>query len=64
MNLKLNQDLRTPKGKLLKGAIVSVESDKNGIPIDLFWRNRVKDSAIDNCVEVLEEKKSQPKSKK
>ena len=60
MKLKLNQDLSTPKGKLLKGAIINLECDVNKIPLDIFWRKRLKDSAIDNCVEVV----SQSKSKK
>lgn len=30
--------------------------DKNGIPLDIFWRRRLKDAAIDSCCHVLEEK--------
>tara|TARA_R110000782_G_scaffold97853_3_gene182891 strand:+ start:736 stop:930 length:195 start_codon:yes stop_codon:yes gene_type:complete len=64
MKLKLNQDLNTPKGKELKGAIINLECDANKIPLNIFWRKRLKDSAIDNCVEVVLEKISQSKSKK
>ena len=53
MKLKLNQDLRTPSGKLLEGAIIEVECDKESTPLDMFWRNRLKDAAIDNCVEIV-----------
>lgn len=62
MLLKLNQDLRTPYGLKLKGDVVEVKSDSENTPLDLFWRNRVKDSSIDNCVEIVEEiKKSKNK---
>jgi hypothetical protein len=64
MKLKLNQNLSTPKGKLLKGAIISLECDAKKIPLEIFWRKRLKDSAIDNCVEIVLEKISQSKSKK
>jgi hypothetical protein len=60
MNLKLNQDLKTPKGKLAKDSIIEV-ADIDGVPIDRFWRNRIKDSAIDNCVEIVS---TQTKGKK
>lgn len=36
------------------GTIVDVP-DVNGIPTDLFWRNRLRDSAIDQCCEVVDE---------
>lgn len=50
--LKLNADLR---GKS-KGEIVRVSVDNLGTPLDKYWRNRVKDAEIDNCVEFLEKK--------
>lgn len=62
MKLKLNQDLKTPSGKLLCGAIIEVDCDQDKNPLDMFWRNRLKDSAIDNCVEIISE--IQPKTKK
>ena len=57
MKLKLNQDLKTPKGKLTKGSTIEVE-DIDGVPTDRFWRNRIKDSAIDNCVEIVSTQKT------
>jgi hypothetical protein len=62
MKLRLNQDLSTPRGKLLKGHVVSVECDKRLVPLDRFWRDRLKDSEIDNCVEIM--RISKTKSKK
>lgn len=55
MKLKLNQNLSTPKGKLNKDSIINVECDENSIPLNRFWRNRLKDSEFDNCVEIVKE---------
>ena len=41
-----------------KDAIVEIETDHDGVPMDSFWRRRLKDSAIDNCVEIVKEVKS------
>jgi hypothetical protein len=57
--LKLNTDLRGKKA----GSIVRIKTDTNGVPLDHYWRNRLKDSKIDNCVELLPSKKK-PVSKK
>jgi len=57
LNLKLNQNLRTPKGNLLEGTIIELECDTNSIPLNRFWRNRLRDSAIDNCVGVINKNK-------
>ena len=54
MQIKLNQNLKTPQGQLLKDTIIEI-NDENGVPTDLFWRNRLKDSAIDNCIEVIDQ---------
>lgn len=54
MKIKLNQNLKTPQGQLLKDAVIEI-NDQSGVPIDLFWRNRLKDSEIDNCIEVVKE---------
>lgn len=47
--LKLNTALRGYSA----GAQVNVRVDKKGIPLDPYWRDRLKDSRIDNCVEIL-----------
>jgi len=64
IKIKLNQDLRTPKGLQKKDDIISLETDQNKIPLDHFWRNRLKDSMIDNCVELVQEKESSNKKLK
>lgn len=47
--LKLNAPLRGNP----KGTVVRIEVDKDGVPVDQYWRNRVKDAAIDGCVEFV-----------
>jgi hypothetical protein len=32
---------------------VTIQTDGNDIPLDKFWRNRLKDAKTDNCVEVI-----------
>lgn len=56
MKLKLNQNLKYKKIEYKKDSIIEVD-DVDNIPTDLFWRNRLKDSTIDNCVEIVSTKK-------
>jgi hypothetical protein len=42
--------------------VVTIQTDNNGVPLEKFWRNRLKDAEIDNCVEVV--KSSRRKSTK
>lgn len=46
------------------GDVVAIDCDKNGVPLVREWRNRVKDSAVDKCVEFVVEHKTPHKSKK
>ena len=39
------------------GATIKVEC-KNGVPVSREWRNRFRDAAIDDCIEIV---KSKPK---
>ena len=49
MKLKVNN---------VKGFSGTIEiEDSNGIPVERFWRNRLKDAEIDNCCEVIDETK-------
>lgn len=47
--LKINK----PMAGHRTGDIVEIEVDKNCIPLDRFWRNRLKDAEIDGCVELV-----------
>lgn len=58
MKLKLNQPMKGYES----GREVTVKTDASGIPLEKFWRRRLKDAAIDNCVEVV--KASKPKQGK
>jgi len=52
MKLKINQDIKTPNGKVFKDSIIEID-ELDGEPVSNFWRNRLKDSAIDNCVDII-----------
>ena len=59
MKLKLNINFSGYK----KGTIIRVNAI-DGIPVEKFWRDRLKDSAIDKCVEIVEVKKTKLIKKK
>lgn len=40
------------------GSSLEIEVDENGTPIDRYWRNRVRDSAIDGCITIAGVKKT------
>lgn len=58
MKLKLNMAMAGYEA----GRTVTVQTDASGVPLDKFWRRRLKDAAIDNCVEEI--KPSKPKAEK
>ena len=57
ITLRINQVV----GQYREGDEVKVRS-KNGVPLDKFWRDRIKDSEYDNCVTVLKKKRQAPGS--
>ena len=36
-----------------EGSVVPVPVDAAGIPINKFWRDRLRDAELDNCVEIV-----------
>lgn len=40
-------------GRIKKGERITIDADENGIPLNKFWRRRLSDSAIDQCIEVI-----------
>ena len=42
--------------------IIKLRTLRDGLPADLFWRARIYDSVIDDCVEIVKEDK--PKKQK
>ncbi len=49
ISLKINKPFSGKKA----GDIIEISTDKIGVPLDAYWRNRLKDSEIDNCIEIL-----------
>ena len=54
LDLKINKSMRGYDA----GRTITIDADKHGLPLDKFWRRRLKDSVIDNCVEVVKTSKS------
>lgn len=54
-DLRVNKKIKTPYGIKMGGTIISIQCDVNDVPLDSFWRARLKDSEIDNCVELVKE---------
>lgn len=64
IKIKLNQNLSTPKGKLKKDDVITIECNNESVPLDKFWRNRFIDSAIDNCLTIISDKPAIKSDKK
>lgn len=60
ITLKLNVALHGKKA----GEKLLLATDSESNIIDSFWARRLKDSKIDNCVEIVQEKKSNNKRDK
>jgi len=57
--LKLNRDLLHNK----KDDVIDIKCDKEGTPLEKFWRQRVNDAKRDNCVEFVSGKQKEEKVK-
>lgn len=55
IRLKLN----SPMAGFKEGQEVTIQTDRSGVPLEKFWRRRLKDAETDNCIEVV--KASKPK---
>lgn len=40
-------------GKLKENDVINIQ-DNDGVPLELFWRNRIRDIEIDNAIETIE----------
>lgn len=58
MKIKLNRDMDGKK----KGDVIVVPS-RDGVMTELFWRRRLKDSETDNCITIMDVKKTKYSSK-
>ena len=54
MKIKLNVDL----GGYKKGQVINIDLNKS-----MYWRRRIKDSEIDNCVTIITKKEKKQKIK-
>ena len=54
MKVKLNMPMQGYEA----GREVTIECDRSGVPLEKFWRRRLKDAQIDNCLEVVKPSKS------
>ena len=58
MKIKLNADLNGHK----KDETIEIKDDK-GVPLDQYWRKRLRDAKIDKCVEIVGNKKAKADKK-
>ena len=54
MKIKVEKDLKHPiLGLIQAGSEIEI-TDNEGVPTEIFWRNRLRDSAIDNVISIVE----------
>ncbi len=46
---------KVPLGGVAPGSTKKIRVDKEGTPLDQFWRKRLEDSKIDNAIVIAEE---------
>ena len=57
MKIKILKSFKHPElGSLQEGQEIEIES-LDDVPTSQFWRNRLKDSVIDNAIEIIKTKK-------
>lgn len=56
LKIKINSALRGYK----PGTIIEIKANSDGVPADGYWRRRLKDAKIDNCVELVEDPPPKP----
>jgi len=58
MKIKILKSFKDPKlGPLKEGEEIEIETIDE-LPMSQFWRNRLKDSVIDNAIEIIKIKKN------
>ena len=58
MKIKILKSFKDPKlGILKEGEEIEIETIDE-LPMSQFWRNRLKDSVIDNAIEIIKTKKN------
>lgn len=51
MKIKINKAIRGYQ----PGAIIKIKTDRHGVPLERYWRDRMKDAPIDGCIEIIKE---------
>jgi len=46
------------------GHKLDIDTDKDGVPLSRYWRDRLKDAKVDGCVEIITDKPKEKRSKK
>jgi hypothetical protein len=49
IEIKILKDM----GQYKAGDLIRVTADEDGVPLDQFWRRRLKDSKDDSCCEIV-----------
>jgi hypothetical protein len=49
IQIKINKPLKNYKAN----TVISIAAGKNKLPIEPYWRNRLKDAEIDNCISIV-----------
>ena len=52
IKIKFNQDLKTPFGLFAKNQEIEIDA-KDGVALQHFWRNRIRDAEIDNAIKII-----------
>jgi hypothetical protein len=59
MKIKINKPIFGHK----VGQVIDINTNENSIPTAIYWRRRLQDAKIDNCIEIVEEKKETKETK-
>lgn len=57
-NKKIEIEIVKPLRGYPAGYKLKILTDKNGTPFDKYWRDRLRDAKIDNCIKVIKKKRS------
>lgn len=53
--------LNAPLKQYPSGHVLSIDTDKDGVPLSRYWRDRLKDAQEDGCIELIKEQKRSKK---
>lgn len=55
IQIQIKRPFRNPitKKEHKVGEVIELEAGNDGLPLSVYYRNRLKDAAIDNCCEVI-----------